>query len=245
MRTIIYGDIHGCLEEFKLLRAELKITAEDREISVGDVLDRGPHSFEMVPYLQKNNIELVMGNHEYTYVRYKKHEFTSKETGKKNPMTINEEKMSVYKKLSQEDMNYLEQAPFFLKIDNTTILHAGITNKINLENATKKELELLTRIREVDKNENMMHLGKSEYGSNFWSEVYDGSQGVIVYGHNIFSKPKIDKYSFGIDTGCVYGGKLTALIVYDTRDPMFNYDIVQVSACKEYVVNNKMRIWND
>jgi hypothetical protein len=229
-RTIIYGDIHGCLEEFKRLREELNITPTDREILVGDLLDRGPHSNAVVTYARENSLELVMGNHEYKYLRYKKHDKAFHETGKKNPMSFNDEKQSIYENLSEDDFEYLDAAPFFIKIDNTTVLHAGITNNIDLSHATKKELESLTRIRLLDENQKTLALGQNPYGSAFWSEWYDGNQGVIVYGHEAFNNVKIDKFSFGIDTGCVYGDKLTALVIFDTKEPMFNYDIIQVRA---------------
>ena len=237
MRTIIYGDIHGCLKEFKTLRHELKLTSKDREISVGDILDRGPSSNAALTYARENDIELVMGNHEYKYLRFNKHEQNSKLTGKKNPMIFDKEKLSIYEKLSDEDHSYIAAAPFFIKIDNLTILHAGITNKIDLKNATKKELESLTRIRELDANQKTLSLGQESYGSRFWSEFYEGSEGIIVYGHEAMSKVKINPYSFGIDTGCVYGNKLTALIIHDTKDPLLNYDILQVSAQKKYSQN--------
>ena len=136
--------------------------------------------------------------------------------------------------LSEEDFKFLEETPFFIKINNLTILHAGITNKINLENASKKELDSLTRIRELDINQKMLALGQSSFKSRFWSEFYSGNEGIIVYGHEAINKVKIDKYSFGIDTGCVYGNKLTALVIFDTFDPLYNYDIVQVHAAKVY-----------
>ena len=234
MRTIIYGDIHGCLEEFVNLRKELNIQENDREISVGDLLDRGPFSNEVLKYVRENKIEIVLGNHEYKYLRYKKYDEKFQETGKKNPMSFDDEKLKIYENLSFEDFDYIKQAPFFIKIDNLTVLHAGITNKIELDNASKKELESITRIRELDANQKTLALGQSAFGSRFWSEWYDGKEGIIVYGHEVFNKVKIDKYSFGIDTGCVYGKKLSALIIYDTKEPMLSYDIVQVSALKEY-----------
>lgn len=239
MRVIIYGDVHGCLEEFKELRKELQITSYDREISVGDFLDRGPYSNESLTYARETGVELVLGNHEYRYLRYKKHEEKSIETGRANPMSMNDEKMDIYNRLSEEDFEYIEQAAFFIKIDNLTIVHAGITNKIELSNASKKELESLTRIRDLDANQKMLTLGETPFGSCHWSEFYEGGEGVIVYGHEAMSKVKIDRYSFGIDTGCVYGNKLTALIIHDTKNPMLGYDILQVSA-KEVYSKNKM-----
>lgn len=237
MRVIIYGDVHGCLDEFKTLRHELEISGEDREISVGDLLDRGEESNATLQYARENGIELVLGNHEYKYLRFKRHEEKFKLTGKKNPMNFDDEKVKIYENLSQEDLDYIEAAPFFLKIDNVTILHAGITNKIDLSNATKKELESLIRIRDLDINEKTLSLGQTPFGSRPWSEFYDGGEGYIVYGHEARSKVKIDKYSFGIDTGCVYGNKLTALIIHDTQEPMFHYDIVQVRARMAYSTN--------
>jgi len=236
MRTIIYGDIHGCLDEFLTLREELNITPEDREILVGDLVDRGPTSNAVVKYARENNLELVLGNHEYKFIRYKKHDDAFKETGKKNPMNFNDDKLNIYQNLSNEDMEYLNAAPYFIKIDNLTILHGGITNDIVLEKASKKELESLLRTRELNAEQKTLALGQTAFGSRFWSEWYDGNQGVVVYGHEVFSKIKIDKYSFGIDTGCVYGGHLTALIIFDTKEPMLNYDIVQVRAKQEYAV---------
>jgi len=234
MRTIIYGDVHGCLDEWKTLRHELNVTSDDREISVGDLLDRGPYSNATLTYARENSIELIMGNHEYKYLRFNKHEENKKHSGKKNPMMFNDEKLSIYENISDADMAYIESAPFFIKIDNLTLLHAGITNKIELNCATKKELESLTRIRELDANQKTLALGQEAFGSRFWSEFYDGSEGIIVYGHEAMSKVKKDRFSFGIDTGCVYGDKLTALIIYDTKEPLLNYNIVQVSAQKEY-----------
>ena len=237
MRTIIYGDVLGCLDEFKTLRSELNLTNDDREISVGDLLDRGPLSNATLTYARENDIELVLGNHEYKYLRYANHEATFKASGKKNPMTFNDEKIEIYNNLSKEDIEYMQSASFFIKIDNLTIVHAGITNKIELLNAKKKELESLTRIRELDENQKTLALGQTTFSSRFWSEFYDGGEGIIVYGHEAFNKVKIDKHSFGIDTGCVYGNKLTALVIEDAKNPMYSYDVVQVSAFEKYSSN--------
>ncbi len=157
-------------------------------------------------------------------------------------MKLNDEKQNIYNCMSDEDMKYLEEAPFFIKIDKLTILHAGITNKIDLQNADKKDLESLLRIRTLDEEQNILRLGQTTWNTRFWSEWYDGNQGIIVYGQEAFDKVKVDRYSFGIDTGCVYGNKLTALVIYDTKDPMFSYDVVQVSAFKKYEDNKASKI---
>ena len=77
-------------------------------------------------------------------------------------------------------------------------------------------------------------------GCNFWMESWDGPQGV-VYGHVVHTLdvPRVDirpggvrAWCYGIDTGGVHGGRLTALVLKDeTAAP----DIVQVAAHREYV----------
>ncbi len=225
MRTIIYGDIHGCLDEFQALRLKLDVRSKDREISIGDLLDRGPHSCEVVRYARENKIELVLGNHEDKYIRHKK--YSDK---KVNPVVMDEVKSKIFAGLSDEDFEYLQKASYFMKIDNLTLLHAGITNAIDLDSATSKQLKQIIRIRYLNKEHKMLSLDNHKENHVFWSEVYNGEQGVIVYGHEAFEDVKIDTFSFGIDTGCVYGNKLTALVIHDTRDPMNNYEIVQVQS---------------
>lgn len=58
----ILGDIHGCFETFKAL---LKKLPEDAKVClVGDLIDRGPKSKEVVQYVIDNKIDCVQGNHE-------------------------------------------------------------------------------------------------------------------------------------------------------------------------------------
>jgi len=235
MRTIIYGDIHGCLEEFKELRLKVNPLDSDQEIVIGDILDRGPHSNELLKYIRKNKISSILGNHEYKYIRYKKHQDNFIKHNVKNPILLDDNKLNIFNNLSNEDFEYLQFLPLYLKIGNLTLIHAGITNKINLLDANKKELENTLWIRMLDENQNPLSLEKTnQINAKFWTEYYDGSQGVIVYGHNVFDDVKVDKYSIGIDTGCVYGNKLTALILNDTERPFSNYEIVQVESKRKY-----------
>jgi len=233
-KIIIYGDLHGCLDEFKLLRAKINPSTNDKEIIIGDILDRGLYSNELLKYVRENKISSILGNHEYKYIRYKEHQNIFKKSGKKNPIILDDSQQNIYDNLTHKDFIYLKSLPFFMKIDNLTLLHAGLINKIDLKIAKKRDLEKILWIRTVDTNQKILSLNDSKKSSILWSEFYNGNQGVIVYGHNIFDEVKIDKYSIGIDTGCVFGGKLTALIIYDTSNPMQNYEILEQNALKTY-----------
>lgn len=60
--TIVIGDIHGC---WLTLQALLKKLPHDNIILVGDLIDRGPRSREVVDWAVKNKIRATMGNHEH------------------------------------------------------------------------------------------------------------------------------------------------------------------------------------
>lgn len=232
-RIIIYGDLHGCLDEFISLREKIKPLKSDKEIVIGDILDKGNYSNELLNYIQKHKILSIMGNHEYKYVRYKKHQ----EKDNKNPIILDDNQLKIYKNLSEENFIYLNSLPFFIKIDNLTLVHAGITNKIQLETASLKDLKKLLWITRLDTNQNPVSLSDENKSSKLWTEYYNGNQGFIIYGHHPFDKVKYDKYSMGIDTGCVHGNKLTACIITNTISPKDNCKIVQESSKKDYIFN--------
>jgi len=155
-----------------------------------------------------------MGNHELSYLSYKnnKHDLSD------------QKKAGTYKKLKKSDFKYIKSLPFFIKINNLAIVHAGITNKTKLKSAKKKELEKLPYI---------VYLNEKNK-TKLWNKHYNGNQGIVVYGHKPSKSVKIDKFSIGIDTGCAYGGKLTAIIISDTKKPMKNYKIMSVKAKNKY-----------
>ena len=64
---IIVGDIHGCLEELRDLLCKCNydpITCT--AILVGDLVNKGPHSVEVVKFVRSENIHCVRGNHDDT-----------------------------------------------------------------------------------------------------------------------------------------------------------------------------------
>ncbi|QCI27787.1 metallophosphoesterase [Caminibacter pacificus] len=221
MYYVIYGDVHGCLEEWEELRK--LIPKNSFEISVGDILDKGPYPVEALRYAKKNKIFTIMGNHEYKHLR--------KYWGRK--VILDEDQQRVYPQLKQEDFDFIESMPFFLKLNHLTILHGGITNKIRLNNPPLNIMTLLLFLREVDENDKFLPLNHNHPNASFWADRYDGHEGFIVYGHNPFKDVKKNKFAAGIDTACVYGNKLTALVIKNTLKP-WDYEIIQVNAKKQY-----------
>ena len=93
------------------------------------------------------------------------------------------------------------------------------------------------KLRFISKDKgNLCPLGKEKEDDPFWAEVYDGRIGTIVFGHEAFADTRLFPHAIGIDTGCVYGNKLTA-VVYDlnSESPTF----VSVNSKVQYAQSYK------
>ena len=229
-RTIIVGDIHGCVDEFDELLKTLSYDKEsDRLILLGDLIDRGPDSVGMVRRARKMDLECVMGNHEHKFMKW------FKAFGSQNAVY---DRHPHYTEFSDEDVNYIARMSNYIALDDskTIIVHAGLRAGVKLEDQKKDDLYY---IRYMDRDNRFISLkkinklGKEATGARFWTEFWTGPE-TVVYGHNVHSyeEPLIEEVApgvtcYGLDTGCCFGGRLTALIL-ETKE------IVQIQAKRTY-----------
>ena len=68
MRIAVFSDIHGNLEALKEILKDIEKENIDDIICLGDVIGLGPNSSECLDLIIKNNIKLVLGNHELYYL---------------------------------------------------------------------------------------------------------------------------------------------------------------------------------
>ena len=223
-RHIVIGDIHGCLEEFDDLIKTLSFNKnKDKLILLGDLIDRGPDSVGVVRRAQELQADSVMGNHEHKYIKWLNN------TNQNIPTKIK----LFYLKFSDQDTDYIHQMKPYVKVNNTVMVHAGLKPGIFLENQSKDDLLYL---RYLDSKNNFLSSKSAqnlEQDIYFWTKLWKGPE-TVVYGHTVhsYSQPLIeevasDVFCYGLDTGCCFGGKLTALVL-ETKE------IVQVSAKKTY-----------
>lgn len=223
-RVIIYGDVHGCLHELQKLREKINPQKYDVEVCVGDIITKGSHSIETLRYIQENGILSVLGNHEDKIIRYINH----RESLKKNPIILDSDEQQIVDNLTPKDIEFLQSLPLFLRFGNITIIHGGLQNFMVLDNLSKREQQKLLRLRYLDQEGHFVAHGKETEDSTFWADVYDGNQGFVVYGHQWFDEPKISRHAIGIDTGCVYGNKLSAIVFNETNE--LDYEIISIRA---------------
>lgn len=231
-RTIFVGDIHGCIDEFNELLRKLQYDPKtDRLILLGDLVDRGPDSQAVLQRAINLNLECVMGNHEHKFVKW----FRSQ--GSKVDVY---DRKDYYTKLTDQQINYIINMPTYIELDDVIAVHAGLKPGVLLSEQRKDDLMYLRYTddkRKFISLKTINKIGKEAAGAKYWTEFWHGPKSV-VYGHNVYDykEPLIEERApdvmcYGIDTGCCFGGHLTALI-WETKE------IVQVKAKKVYYQSN-------
>lgn len=234
-RIIIFGDIHGCLDELKISLEKLKYdNSKDRLIFVGDLVDRGPFSSETVKFIRKGNYECVCGNHDDKHIRYHKHNLLKKENPNyKNPINLSEDKRNIFNNLNDEDLNWLTKLPkkIFIEEQNLLVIHGGVLPHMH---PLYQPDNVYLYCRHIHKETyKMLKMGpdlKPPQNSIFWSNAYNGKFN-IIYGHQVhhlknpfITTNKLGIKTFGIDTGCVFGGHLTCMIIENNEHRFFGIE---------------------
>jgi hypothetical protein len=94
---------------------------------------------------------------------------------------------------------------------NLLIVHAGIVPGVPLE---QQDESVMMRIRSVGLHGEAQDHG----GATPWGARYIGPPHVI-FGHAAALEPQVHPWATGIDTGCVYGGYLTAMVLEPGQEP--------------------------
>jgi serine/threonine protein phosphatase 1 len=199
----VIGDIHGCLAPLKRLLEHLEPDLhQDRLLFVGDYIDRGPDSRQVVDYIlalkaryPAENIICLRGNHEVMLLDFLK--------GKDRQLFLCNGGLNTIRDYWGESWNeqadlslpldherfYRELLPFYATEDYVFV-HGGLKPEIPLEEQVDADLYWIR--------------------GEFIASTADFGRRVI-FGHTPFKKPLILPNKIGIDTGLVYGNFLTCL----------------------------------
>lgn len=240
-RHIVIGDVHGCIDEMRRLLFELEFKKDvDDLIFAGDLIDRGPDSPGVVRMAREMGARSVMGNHEEKAVRWARHERTR--GLKKNPMQVRPGRAAEWAALSEEDRVWMAALPAFLRVGKEYIVvHAGLES---VRPPEEQKLDRVCRMRYVDADSGEYKSGSDprEVPENTvdWMEAWKGPESVI-YGHAVHDReyPRINTpqpgvKTFGIETGVVFGGKLTAMVIDPKRTLGSEVYFHQVQAAQVY-----------
>jgi serine/threonine protein phosphatase 1 len=208
--TIAIGDIHGCLEPLQALVAQLP--PREELVFLGDYVDRGPQSAQVIDYLQWLSLErpcrLLTGNHEAMMAAacedpeeisiwlFNGGDATLASYGQ-SPRTW--QSLPERERLVPGFMDFYRKLALYHEDDRAIYVHAGLD--VAVPTLAEQDPNVLLWIRERFFNNAGRWHGKP---------IFFGHTPTLYLGlpaGEIFRKGPL----FGIDTGCVYGGCLTAI----------------------------------
>lgn len=219
-RTLIVGDVHGCFDELLELLWRCDYTmGRDRLILLGDLINKGPKSLEVLRFARDNSVEVILGNHELAFLQFIKAESQYATPQLKTLRDQMGDRLP-------EWVDWIQNWPTFLEEEDFLVVHAGLVPNRPPE-ATP--LEILTNLRTWDNQNQRMGLPHHTP----WYHLYDEDK-LVVYGHWAVQGLNVRVNTIGLDDGCVYGRTLCALILPERR-------IVRVKAKQIYQIPGQFR----
>ena len=201
------GDIHGSFDQLQDLMQKIPIDfATDTLVFIGDYIDRGPGSVEVVDYLlelQKKVPETIFlkGNHEDMLEKYLNgtDRFTYLLNGGQRTLDsyLNQTTKSEAFPIPAHHKDFYRSLKLYYETDKYIFVHAGMRPKVQLE---FQENEDLLWIRDK------FIYTKYNFGKR------------VIFGHTPLSKPLVESNKIGIDTGAVYGNVLTCVRLPDIEN---------------------------
>jgi hypothetical protein len=217
-RTIVVGDVHGCAEELRLLVRKCGHANGDRLVLAGDLVAKGPDSQGVVQFARENGALAVLGNHD-AFALAHQHE-GDRRAGPHH-------RRAYLRDLRAEDWAYLEALPLFLRLGAASVdepefvvVHAGMVPGVAVESQKREHLLSLRSIPEGGEATSRLLLHSP------WAARWCGPEHV-VFGHDAVRGLQQYPLATGLDTGCVYGRQLTALILPEGK-------LVHLDALKRY-----------
>ena len=233
MNIFAIGDIHGCLNELvsihqKILSYEKYKKEEDLIIYLGDYIDRGPKSKqvidEIIEFKNKGfKTYFLMGNHDEMMIDFLLNKinnlknwlnFGADQTFRSydievvefikdgfDDYVINKLREILIAKLGNDHINFFTNLKLKFSVSQYLFVHAGIDPKKKLSNQTKQDY--------------LWSRSDSFFNKDFKAEK------IIVHGHTP-EKDFIDLPGrINVDTGCYFSGKLSCVCLSDINESRY------------------------
>jgi hypothetical protein len=219
-RAVIVGDLHGCADELERLLDHVRFGGGDALYLLGDLLSRGPDPKRVLAIMTQTGARGVRGNHDDALVEWRAairergltvEEVLAKGGDAPASIRLGKSNRKLVEILDDADMDRLEGLPLWLDLPNhkVRLVHGGVIPGVEIDAQPKKALL------------SMRYLGPKgepieKGGTVLWGTRYEGPPHV-VFGHNAQPEPQLHRWATGIDTGAVYGNRLTALVLDETE----------------------------
>lgn len=225
MFKIAVGDIHGRLDKLNALLNEVECyfreehQGEDtphRFIFLGDYIDRGPHSYQCMKLVKSmvdaGSAVALMGNHEDLMVQAEfDHHANMVWLNNGGNKVMGYDSIEGQPERVKEMRDFAKTLPLFYEDNLRIFVHAGINPVCPIEEQTKEDL---VWIREP------FLMAKGPYEVNKF--IVHGHTPVAYDGNKLMDAPVIKEHRMNLDTGAVFGGKLTAAFFNDKQTKPFH-----------------------
>jgi serine/threonine protein phosphatase 1 len=197
-RLIFIGDIHGCYDELVALLDRLKPADDDIVVACGDIVRKGPAVERCLDLWRDRGHLAVLGNNEMKLLRY----------GRLRRLFM----------LRADLLRSIAAWPLCIDFatEKVSAVHGGVLPDTRVDaQSIEEQRDVVYRLRFVRKDRGtwrMVPRNEEQSGDVLWSQVWRGNR-TILYGHTPLKKPRFDEKAIGLDTGCVYGGTLTAAVL--------------------------------
>jgi serine/threonine protein phosphatase 1 len=201
-KILAIGDVHGCNRRLRQLLDRIEIDPHvDTLVFVGDYLDRGPDARGTIDTLLEikathPNTICLRGNHEAMFLNYYRE-------GRGEELFLYNSGMNTLDSYGitlaevrrgsgfpESHLRFLSALPLVYETEEYFFVHAGVRPGIPLAEQTPEDL-LWIRHEFIESGE--------DFGRT------------VVFGHTPLPEPLIETNKIGIDTGAVYGGRLTCI----------------------------------
>jgi len=195
-RTYIIGDIHGCLGMLTKLMDKIDWRSDrDTLIFLGDYIDRGENSKGVVDLMLKlletsSHVHCLMGNHEDIFLNFLAGEDITTFLANGGETTLESYHVDGEVLIPPDHITFFKSLRTWIELDDYYVVHAGFRPGVEIEGQTQEDLIWIR--------------------DSFIFSDYDFGKKVI-FGHTPFTKPLVTDNKIGLDTGAVYGNRLTCL----------------------------------
>ena len=199
-KIFVIGDIHGCFGQLCALMDKIPINfSRDQLIFIGDYIDRGSDSIEVVDYLidlkkQLPGTIFLKGNHEDMMENYLdgSDRFTYLLNGGQRTLDayLNHPNNPGGYPVPSAHLQFFNSLHLYYQTDDYIFVHAGLRKKVPLESQKKMDVLWI----------------RDEF---IYSDFDFGKR--VIFGHTPFKEPLMQTNKIGIDTGAVYGNRLTCV----------------------------------
>jgi hypothetical protein len=207
-RTLIVGDVHGCASELDDLIASVHFERGiDRLVLVGDLVARGPESRAVIERVMEYQGIFVRGNHDEKVVSWWRVERARGRREADKTVRLSERHRAVVDSLDERHFRRLAAAPLILALPGhgLTVVHAGVAPG-SLPHECHEEVILTVRSLDADGKVSRKLLEVP------WARAWRGPM-QLVFGHDARRNLQVEDFATGLDTGCCYGRRLSALLL--------------------------------